>query len=199
MGIFKSTSKAESEEAGPVPMDARLKWLLTRYALSALLATALVSGAIVTESYLTSLEDTLTKFQTLKINSVKMKETSRKEDETVASVKSIFRQYDKKEALEGAILTSVDAIKARMKTADILVENFDRKGDEITLPIVMTGVIHDYGAFVGNVGYLQSLMSPFFYMNSLSITNMADEKGALVNFEVRGAMRMQAVNIGDNS
>ena len=60
-------------------MDAKLKGLLLRYALSALLAMAVMSGAIITESYITSLGDTLNKFQTLKINSVKMKEATRKE------------------------------------------------------------------------------------------------------------------------
>jgi hypothetical protein len=180
-------------------MDAKLKGLLLRYALSAFLATALMSGAIITESYITSLGDTLNKFQTLKINSVKMKEATRKEDEAVASVRSIFRSYDKNQAMEGTILTAVDSIKSRMKDTDIMVDNFEKKGDEIALPVAMTGMIHDYTAFIGNIGYLQSLNSPFFYINSVSISNLSDEKGVLVNFEIKGTLRMQSVDMDSNS
>ena len=98
MDISELTLKTEADHTNRVPMDARLKTLLLRYALSAILATVLVSGAIITESYITSLGDTLNKFQTLKINSVKMKDASRKEGEIIASVRSIFRSYAKGEA-----------------------------------------------------------------------------------------------------
>ena len=188
--------KTRSDHTDRTPMDAKLKWLLLRYALSALLAMAVMSGAIITESYITSLGDTLNKFQTLKINSVKMKEATRKEVETVASVRSIFRSYDKNEAMEGAILTAIDSIKSRMKDADIMVDNFEKKGDEIVLPVTMTGEIHDYTAFINHIGYLQSMISPFFYINSVSISNLSDEKRALVNFEIKGTLRMQSVNYG---
>ena len=199
MDTSKLMLKNESNHTNRVPMDAKLKALLLRYALSALLSTVLMSGAIITESYITSLEDTLNKFQTLKINSVKMKEASRREGETVASVRSIFRSYDKNEAMEGTILTAIDSIKSRMKNVDIMVDNFEKKGDEITLPAAMAGAIHDYTAFINHIGYLQSLISPFFYINSVSISNLSDEKGALVNFEIKGTFRMQSVNMDSNS
>ena len=70
MDISELILKTEADHTNRVPMDARLKTLLLRYALSAILATVLVSGAIITESYITSLGDTLNKFQTLKINSI---------------------------------------------------------------------------------------------------------------------------------
>ena len=191
--------KTGSNHTNRVPMDAKLKALLLRYALSALLATVLMSGAIITESYITSLGDTLNKFQTLKINSVKMKEASRKEGETFASVRSIFRSYAKDEATEGTILTAIDSIKSRMKNADIMVDNFEKKGNETALPVALTGMVHDYTAFINHIGYLQSLISPFFYINSVSISNLSDEKGALVNFEIKGTFRMQSVNMDSNS
>jgi len=77
-----------------------------------------------------------------------------------------------------------------------MVDNFERKGDEIALPVAVTGVIHDYIAFINHIGYLQSLISPFFYINSVSISNLSDEKGAVVNFEIKGTLRMQSVNYG---
>jgi len=191
--------KTRHKSADRIPIDARLKRLLLRYAASGFLATALISGAIISESYITSLTDTLNKFQTVKINSIKMKEATRKEVETVASVRSIFRPYDKKEAMEGTILTAIDSIKSRMKNVDIMVDKFEKKGDEITLPVAVMGVIHDYTAFINHIGYLQSLISPFFYINSVSISNLSDEKSTLVNFEIKGTLRMQSVNMDINS
>jgi hypothetical protein len=199
MDTSKLILKTGSNHTDRVPMDAKLKALLFRYALSALLATVLMSGAIITESYMTSLGDTLNKFQILKINSVKMKEASRKEGETVASVRSIFRSYAKDEATEGTILTAIDSIKSRMKNVDIMVDNFEKKGNETALPVAMTGMVHDYTAFINHIGYLQSLISPFFYINSVSISSLSNEKGALVNFEIKGTLRMQSVNMGSNS
>ncbi len=189
------TLKTEADHTNRVPMDARLKTLLLRYALSAILATVLVSGAIITESYISSLGDTLNKFQTLKINSVKMKDASRKEGEIIASVRSIFRSYAKGEATEGTILTAIDSVKSHMKNADIMVDNFERKGNETTLPVTLTGMVHDYTAFINDIGYLQSLISPFFNINSVSIANPSDQKGALANFEIKGTLRMQSVNM----
>jgi hypothetical protein len=196
MDTSKLKLKTRHKPADRIPMDAKLKRLLLHYAASAFLATVLISGAIISESYITSLEDTLNKFQTVKINSVKMKEATRKEGETAASARSIFRPYDKSEAMEGTILTAIDSIKSRMKNVDIMVDNFERKGDEIALPVAVTGVIHDYIAFINHIGYLQSLISPFFYINSVSISNLSDEKGAVVNFEIKGTLRMQSVNYG---
>jgi hypothetical protein len=197
MDTSKLKFKIKHKPADRVPMDARLKSTLLRYAASAFLATALISGAFISESYITSLTDTLNKFQTVKINSVKMKEATKKESQTVASARSIFQPHDKSEAMEGTILTAIDSIKSRMKNVDIMVDNFERKGDEITLPVVITGVIHDYTAFINHIAYLQSLISPFFYINSVSIiSNLSDEKGALVNFEIKGTLKMQAINYG---
>jgi hypothetical protein len=124
-----------------------------------------------------------------------MKEATRKEGKTVANVRSIFQSYAKDEATEGTILTAIDSIKSRLKNADIMVENFEKKGDETALPVTLTGMVHDYTAFINHIGYLQSLISPFFYINSVSISNLSDEKGAVVNFEIKGTLRMQSVNM----
>src|SRR5271157_3335791 len=126
MDTSKLKFKIRHKPVDRIPMDARLKRLLLRYATSAFLAIALISGALISQSYITSLADTLNKFQTVKINSVKMKEATRKEGETVASARSIFRSYDKSEAMESIILTAVDSIKSRMKNVDIMVENFEK-------------------------------------------------------------------------
>jgi len=180
-------------------MDTKLKKLLLYYAVSALCATILISGAVLMEAYITSLSDTLDKFQTLKINSIKMKEASRNAGETLTAVRTAFLTFDKTEAMEGILLTTVDSIKERMKGADITVTNFEKKGSEIELPVALTGTIQDYADFINHIGYLQSLPSPVFYMSGVTITDQSDEKNAVINFEIRGILKMQTVLLGGSS
>jgi hypothetical protein len=199
MDISKLMSKIGADSKDHSPMDAKLKKLLRYYAASALCATMLISGAFLTENYMTSLSDTLDKFQTLKINSVKMKEASRKAGETLATVRSAFSSYDKTEAMEGTILTTLDSMKARMKNSDITVTKFEKKGNEIELPVTVNGTIQDYAIFINNIGYLQSLPSPVFYISGVTISDQSDEKNAVINFEIRGALKMQTAPAGGSS
>lgn len=199
MDISKLMSKIGADSKGRSPMDTRLKKLLFFYAVSALVAAILISGSLLTEAYIMSLSDTLDKFQTLKINSIKMKEASRKAGETLAAVQTAFSSYEKTEAMEGILLTAVDSIKARMKGADVTVTNFEKKGSEIELPIAVTGTIQDYADFINHIGYLQSLPSPIFYMSGITMTDQSDEKNAAISFEIRGTLKMQAVLLGGSS
>jgi hypothetical protein len=199
MDISKLMSKIGADSKERSPLDAKLKKLLRNYAVSALFAAVFISGAMLTETYITSLSDTLDKFQTLKINSIKMKEASRKAGETLATIRSAFSSYDKTEAAEGIILTTVDSIKSRMKSTDITVTNFEKKENEIELPLIATGTIQDYTDFINHIGYLQSLPSPVFYISGITISDQSDEKNALINFEIRGTLKMQIVPLGGSS
>jgi hypothetical protein len=157
-------------------MDQRLKRLLIYYAVSAFCATALISGAIISDRYITSLSNTLNQFQTLKINSVKMKTAT--------------------EEMEGAILTTVDAIKTRMKGADINLANLEKKENEVSLPIIITGAMGEYASFINDIGYLQSLASPFMFISSISISKSPDEKKSAVIFEIKGTLKMRSFGTG---
>lgn len=199
MDISKLMSKIGADSKERSPMDTKLKKLLFYYAVSALFATILISGSVLTEAYIMSLSDTLDKFQTLKINSIKMKEASKKAGETLAAVRTAFSSYDKTEAMEGTLLTTVDSIKERMKGADVTVTNFEKKGSEIELPLTVSGAMRDYADFINHIGYLQSLPSPIFYMSGVTITDQSDEKNAVINFEIRGTLKMQTVLLGGSS
>ncbi|MEN6317697.1 MAG: hypothetical protein ABFD82_02930 [Syntrophaceae bacterium] len=193
------TSKIKSDRANQIPIDAKLKRLLFYYAFSALCATVLISGSILTEKYTTSLTDTLNKLQTLKINSIQMKEASKKMGLTVENIRSMLPTYTKTEAMEGVILTTLDSIKSNKKDVNITVTNFERKGDEIALPLTLTGTIRDYTTFINLFGYLQSLNLPLFAINDVMLSNQSDGKYISTHFEIRGALKMQSVIIGGSS
>ena len=190
------TLKTKADSTKNIPLDSKLKRLLLYYAVSALCATVLISGSIITGIYITSLTDTLNKFQTLKINSIKMKEASKNMGETAEKLRLIFPSYDKTEQIEGAILTSLDSIKSHMKHASISITNFEKKGGEIILPVALTGAIRDYALFIYYIGYLQSLNLPLCSINDVTISNQSNDPNSIMNFEIRGALKMRSVNMG---
>ncbi len=173
-------------------MNNKLKRLLIYYTISALFATVSISGAILSDRYITSLSNTLNQFQTLKINHIKMKGAVKEMETTSAKVQSMIQPNYKVEEMEGAILIAVDSIKSRMKGADIMLGNFERKENEIALPVTITGAIRDYAAFINNLGYLQSLTSPFMFINSVSISKPSTETKEAVNFDIRGVLKIQS-------
>jgi hypothetical protein len=177
-------------------MDQRLKRLLTYYAVSAFCATALISGAILSDRYIASLSNTVNQFQTLKINSVKMKTATKDIDGISAKVGSLIPPNYQTEEMEGAILATVDAIKTRIKGANITLANLEKKEAEVTLPVVITGAMGEYASFINDIGYLQSLSSPFMFISSISISKSPDEKKSAVIFEIKGTLLMRSFGTG---
>jgi hypothetical protein len=199
MGTFKLTSKTKANNSKQIPIDAKLKKFLSYYAVSAICATVFISGSILTEKYLTNLTDTLNKFQTLKINSIRMKEASKNMGISVEKIQSMLPAYTKTEAIESIILTTLDSIKTNKKDITVTVTNFERKGDEITLPVNLSGTIHDYTTFINLIGYLQSHSLPIFAINDIMISNQSDGKNSLTHFDIKGVLKMQSVAIGGGS
>jgi len=177
-------------------MDKKLKRLLIYYVLSAFCATVLISGAVLSDRYIASLSNTLNQFQTLKINHIKMKSSIREMEMTSARIESMIPTNYKVEEMEGAILITVDAIRSRIKGADIMVGNFDKKENEVALPITLVGTVGDYTMFINDIGYLQSLTSPFMFINSVSISKSAANTKEAVNFDIKGILKIQSRSTG---
>lgn len=177
-------------------MDGKLKRLLIFYGLSAFIATSLISGAILTNKYITSLSNTLNQFQTLKINYYKMRGAVREMEETSSRVQSIIPSDYKPEEMEGAVLAIVDSIKTRMKGVSIETGNFERKENEIILPITITGTVHEYAIFLQELRYLQSLISPFMFIETVSITKSLFETKEVVVYNIKGILKIQSRTTG---
>jgi hypothetical protein len=189
----------KAKDAAQIPLDAKLKRLLLYYAVSALCAIVFISGSILTEKYMRSLTDTLNKFQTLKINSIRMKEASKNIGLTVEKIRSLLPTYNKTEAMESVILTAIDSIMSNKKDINVTIANFEKKGEEISLPVTLTGTIRDYTTFINLIGYLQSHDVPLFSISDVMISNQSDGKYLITHFEIRGALKMQSVNMGGSS
>jgi len=177
-------------------MDIKLKRLLIYYAVSAFLATVLISGAMLSDRYIASLSNTLNQFQTLKINHYKMKGAVREMEATSSKVHSIIPSDYKPEEMEGAILASVDSIKSRIKGSNVAIENFNKKDNEVSLPVTITGNMGDYTIFINNLSYLQSLTSPFFFIDTVSISKSSDEAHEAVVYSIKGFLRIKSRTTG---
>ena len=51
----------------------------------------------------------------------------------------------------------------------------------------------EYASFINDVGYLQSLASPFMFISSISISKSSDEKKGVVIFEIKGTLKMRSL------
>ncbi|MBM4272155.1 MAG: hypothetical protein FJ139_08385 [Deltaproteobacteria bacterium] len=174
-------------------MDKKLKMLLFAYGASALCAALCISGAILSNKYISSLSATLGQFQNLKVNSVKMKDATRDMEAILSQTRSLAPSYHRPEEMEGSLLTTLDSIKSRMKGADISITHFEKKGSEISIPVVITGTIRDYTEFVNFIGYLQSLRFPFFFTSDILISGRSGDTGEVVDFKINGILKSQSI------
>jgi hypothetical protein len=177
-------------------MDRKLKRLLFFYTVSAFCAVVFISGAILSGRYITSLSNTLNQFQTLKTNHIKMKGSIKEMEITSAKIQSMIPHNYKVEEMEGAILLAVDSIRSRMKGADMKVGTFERKENEVSLPVTIVGTIQDYTMFVHDLGYLQAMTSPFVFINSVSLSKSSTEAKDAVAFDIKGVLRIQSRTTG---
>ncbi len=176
-------------------MDKRLKKLIFYQAVTALFTVILVSGALLSEKYVATLSDTVNQFQVLRINSITMKEATRNMRATSQSVMSLTPRYYNPEEMEGAILSALDSIKSRMEGVSITVAHFDRKDNEMTLPVTLRGPIRDYRNFLDNIGYLQSLVSPLFFIEMLSLSKSSEETKEEVDFAINGLLKIRSLRM----
>ncbi|MCX5830114.1 MAG: hypothetical protein NTV58_19260 [Deltaproteobacteria bacterium] len=167
-----------------------MKRLLIYYTLSALGVTFILSVTVLSHQYTASLAKTLSQFQALKINNVKMKGAIKEIEKTTARIDLLIPANYKTEEMEERILTAIDSIKTRMKGVNITLGTFDRKANELALPIALTGTIDDYAMFVNEISYLQSIVSPVMFIDNVSIAKGTSETRGEVSFEIKGAMKI---------
>jgi len=177
-------------------MDSKLRRLLIYYTVSAMLAATLISGTVLSSRYIASLSNTLNQFQTLKINHYKMKSAIREMEATALKVHSVIPSDNRPEEMEGAILGTVDAIKSRMRGATVVLEDFNKKESEVSLPITITGNISDYTIFINNLSYLESLTSPFLFIDTLSMAKSPGEAHETIAYSIKGILRIQSQMAG---
>ncbi|MBN1613973.1 MAG: hypothetical protein JW950_05860 [Deltaproteobacteria bacterium] len=180
-------------------MDVRLKRLFVYYVLAVVCVALILSAIIITGKYAAVLSDTLAKYETIKNNALLMKRADKDIQAQITQVQSMLPGVFTPELAEGAIVTTLDKMAARLKDADVLVGAFNKKESEVSLPVTLSGMMGDYRAFLNYIGYLQSLNAPFFTIENLSLGAKVGEKQAGVHYEIRGFLKVKTYAVGEKT
>jgi len=171
-----------------------LRRSLSYYAISGVLFLMVLTGVVISKQYSDSLSNTRKKLQAARSNLISMKDAQIDMEKTIAESKEIIPSDFASKSPEERIFIGLDELKYRMKNAEIVVTNIEYKGDEVSLPVTIKSSISsktaakDYAAFVNNIGYLQSMGFPFFYIGSISMVQSQDR--ASVSYEIKGTLKM---------
>ncbi|MEW6740732.1 MAG: hypothetical protein ACOYU2_00075 [Nitrospirota bacterium] len=170
-----------------------MKRSLSYYIISGMLFLMVLTGVIISKRYSDSLSNTQKKLQTARMNLVSMKDAQVDMEKTIADLKAIVPSDFASRTPEEHIFIGLDELKFRMKNAEIVVTNMEYKGDEVSLPVTIKSSISgkaagkDYALFMNDIGYLQSMGFPFFYIGSISMVQSQDR--ASVSYEIKGALK----------
>ncbi|MCL4455998.1 MAG: hypothetical protein M1147_02640 [Nitrospirae bacterium] len=166
----------------------KLKHLLTAYIAVSILLIAVVSGIIVAKKYGDSAFATLKSLQTAKQNVFSMREAIEDIDKTIAEAKMILPDAFNKKTAEELMYIRIDELKSRFRDAEVSITNIEYKGNEISMPVgIKANKMKDYTAFVNNIGYLQSLKFPFFFISSVAVFQSQDKTS--VSYEIKGTLK----------
>lgn len=174
-------------------MNNRSNRLFLCYVISGVIFIAVLSANIVLKKYGDSLSDALKKLDTVRSNLTDIKDAQAGIDRTITRVNALVPSDIASKTPEDRIFTILDEIKNRMRGAEITVTNIDHKGAEVILPVTIKAAIsgktitRDYTQFVNNVGYLQSLSFPFFFIDGINMSQSQDKTSVLC--EIKGSLK----------
>ncbi|MBI5328948.1 MAG: hypothetical protein HZB80_11785 [Deltaproteobacteria bacterium] len=158
-------------------------------------ASLAVFCVLALNKYIDSLDDTINKLGTIKINLSEMSAESQKIDMVLSKIKSSFLPHDfYVKPADYQIFRAVDDLKSRFAGEDIAITNIEDKGDLLALPVNITGSVKSYTDFVNKVGYLSTLEFPFFSIASVSLFKREEKYGAVISYTISGIFRMPKNN-----
>jgi hypothetical protein len=165
----------------------KLKSYFLSYLSALILFIIILSSSVVLNNYIASLDSTLNKLYTLKINLVKVRETIKDINNSLDDMGKIMPPGIMEEPSIKYIYRGLDTIKTIVGKAQVTMGAIEDKGNELHLPIIISGMIIDYSFFFNGTGNLQSMKFPFFTIDSLVITGMTGSKGEnTFVYEIKG-------------
>ena len=163
-----------------------------RYNLAiGIFASLVVFSTLALNKYIDSLDDTVNKLETVKINLSKMAAESQKIDMVLSKIKGSFLPPDfYTKPADYQIFRAVDDLKSRFASSDVAITNIEDKGNLLVLPVNITGNVKNYTDFINEVGYLSGLKFPFFSINSVSLFKKEEKDRTVVSYTISGMFRM---------
>ena len=167
----------------------KLKPFFVSYLIALTVFLILLSGAVLSARYTASLDETLSKFQVLRINLIKIRNVVEDMKGTLIDAAKLISPGVSKESSATRMYVGLDTLRTNVGKAQITVAAIEDKGNELTMPVTITGPVVDYPAFLSSLGRLQSMRFPFFAITNLTMArNIVGDGGATFSFEIRGVL-----------
>jgi hypothetical protein len=168
-----------------------LKHYFLGYISALILFLIILSSSVILNNYVTSLDSTLNKLYTLKINLVKVRDTVKDINNSLYDIGKIIPPGILEEPSIKYIYIGLDTLKNIVGKAQVTMGTIEDKGSELHLPIIISGKITDYKLFFDSTGNLQSMNFPFFTIDSLVITGTTGSQGEdTFVYEIKGDLNI---------
>jgi hypothetical protein len=167
----------------------KLKPFFVSYILALAVFLLVLSCAVLFNRYASTLGETLDKLYILKINFIKVKNTIEDIKGTLRDSGQLIPPGRSKGTSATYMYSGLDTLRSYVGKAHVTVAAIEDKGNELRMPLTITGAVADYPVFLNSVGRLQSMRFPFFAITNLTMAkNITTAGGAAVSFEIQGVL-----------
>lgn len=174
---------------GSTAIKSRSKRSLLSFVFMYLVFLLILSAALVLHGYAGSLETALGKLYDRRTEEGRMHESIREMRSTLARAEGLVPAERSTEAAIRYLYAGLDNVKRVLAQGQLGVANPEEKGDEIVLPVAVTGTVTDYQAFLDAIGRLEARRFPFFAVQNLALVEATGNEGqARVAYEIRGTL-----------
>ncbi|GAB4416307.1 MAG: hypothetical protein OHK0032_12380 [Thermodesulfovibrionales bacterium] len=176
---------------------AELRKTVIHHLIAGAVLSATIIFAIVLNRYESSLLDAIGRFELIRINTIRLKQSAAEMDSAMKRITSMLPPDYASKTHRELILLSLDDIKMTLKGGEITVTNFEDKAGELSLQVNIKIPVDNYTVLVNRVGYLQSLRFPHFAIKNVTIEKAADKEGAIIS-RIEGSLKMPVSKIQDS-
>lgn len=169
-----------------------LKKIIIYHLITGIIFSIILLFVLMLNKYGNSLADTVSRFELIKTNTLKMKHSAADIELRIKHIESLLPADFYTRSPHELIFLALDGIKTTIKGAEITVTNFDERGGEIIIPVNISIPVDSYLQMVNNIGYVQSLNFPFFAIRNIVIEKATGKPSDVIICNIEGSLRMPA-------
>lgn len=147
-----------------------LKKIIIYHLVTGIIFSIILLSVLMLNKYENSMVDTVSRFELIKTNTLKMKHSAEDIESGIRHIESLLPDDLYTRSLQELIFLALDDIKTAFKRSEVTVTNFDEKMGTVSLPISIKIPTDSYAMLINNIGYLQSLKFPYYTIRSIVIT-----------------------------
>lgn len=168
-----------------------LKKIIIYHLITGIIFSIILLSVLMLNKYGNSLADTVSRFELIKTNTLKMKHSTADIESRIKHIESLLPADFYTRSPRELIFLTLDDIKTALKRSEVTVTNFDERMDMVSLPVSIKIPTDSYAMLINNIGYLQSLKFPYYTITSIAITKSQDTPEVVCTID--GFLRMPAI------